>query len=50
MKLRIHMLLTKIKIKKKREKEREENLLSLGIDPQTFRVRSELQSIAPQLY
>ena len=48
MKLRIHMLLTKIK-KKKREKERE-NLLSLGIDPQTFRVRSELQSIAPQLY
>ena len=48
MKLRIHMLLTKIK--KKREKEREENLLSLGIDPQTFRVRSELQSIAPQLY
>ena len=49
MKLRIHMLLTKIK-KKKREKEREENLLSLGIDPQTFRVRSELQSIAPQLY
>ena len=28
----------------------EENPNSLGIDPKTFRFRSEVQSIAPQLY
>ena len=30
--------------------EEKEKFLSLGIDPKPFRFRSEVQSIAPQLY
>ena len=38
------------KVREKEKKKDKENLLSLGIDPQIFRLRSEVQSIAPQLY
>ena len=38
------------KVRKKEKKKEKEKLLSFGIDPQTFRLRGEVQSISPQLY
>ena len=38
------------KIRKKEKKIEKEKLFSFGIDPQTFRLRGEVQSISPQLY